>query len=158
VRDYNCHTIVSEFNDAHIVVYPLDSGLFRVQISRKNDVELFGPVMHGMALSKKLLAPLVRLTAFIANKYVRLNMQGYQHPFHKRREVIQQIGKRFALSQHYEEFLPQIVQPPAYQPEETSSSGGSRVASSAKTAVASPRDQKDSTSSATQNSKSNSEQ
>mmetsp|Transcript_23491 Transcript_23491/g.58803 ORF Transcript_23491/g.58803 Transcript_23491/m.58803 type:complete len:1527 (-) Transcript_23491:30-4610(-) len=140
VRDYDCQTIVSEFNDAHIVVYPLESGLFRVQISRKNDVELFGPVMHGMALSKKLLAPLARLTAFIANKYVRLNMQGYQHPFLKRREVIQQMGHRFALSQFYEEFLPQIIQPPAYQPQESS---GSRVTPSSPKGSAittSPRD------------------
>jgi hypothetical protein len=37
-RDYNPDTIVSQFNDAHIVIYPLPSGLFRIQIFKKEKV------------------------------------------------------------------------------------------------------------------------
>jgi Rap/ran-GAP len=32
-RDYSPTTITSQFNDAHIVIYPLKNGLFRIQIS-----------------------------------------------------------------------------------------------------------------------------
>lgn len=40
-RDYNPLTITSQFNDAHVIIYPLPSGLFRIQIFRKEKV---GPV------------------------------------------------------------------------------------------------------------------
>ena len=37
-RDYSPTTITSQFNDAHIVVYPLPNGLFRIQIFKKAKV------------------------------------------------------------------------------------------------------------------------
>ncbi len=37
-RDYDPNVIVSQFNDAHIVVYPLSSGLFRIQVFKKDKV------------------------------------------------------------------------------------------------------------------------
>ena len=35
-QDYRPETISSHFNDAHIVVYPLKNGLFRIQILKKS--------------------------------------------------------------------------------------------------------------------------
>eukprot|EP01119_Soliformovum_irregulare_P012151 TRINITY_DN3142_c0_g1_i1.p2 TRINITY_DN3142_c0_g1~~TRINITY_DN3142_c0_g1_i1.p2 ORF type:complete len:489 (-),score=170.02 TRINITY_DN3142_c0_g1_i1:83-1549(-) len=52
-RDYNPKTITSQFNDAHIIIYPLSNGLFRIQIARKEKVMLFGPLIHGMTVTKK---------------------------------------------------------------------------------------------------------
>ena len=40
-RDYNPATITSQFNDAHIVIYPLDNGLNRVQVFKKDKVTFF---------------------------------------------------------------------------------------------------------------------
>lgn len=37
-RDYNPATITSQFNDAHVIIYPLPSGLFRIQIAKKEKV------------------------------------------------------------------------------------------------------------------------
>jgi hypothetical protein len=37
-RDYSPTTITSQFNDAHIVVYPMSNGLFRIQIFKKAKV------------------------------------------------------------------------------------------------------------------------
>ena len=37
-REYRPNTITSQFNDAHIVVTPLDSGLFRINVHRKPSV------------------------------------------------------------------------------------------------------------------------
>ena len=79
--DYRPTTITSQFNDAHIVVYPLPNGLFRIQIYRKEKVPLFGPLVHGMCISKTLLPTLVRLTAIAANRTVRFNTGGYCRPF-----------------------------------------------------------------------------
>lgn len=51
-REYRPSTITSQFNDAHIVIYPLPNGLFRIQIFRKDDRTLFGPLCDGMVVSK----------------------------------------------------------------------------------------------------------
>ena len=80
-NDYLPTTITSQFNDAHIIIYPLPNGLFRVQVYRKENVQIFGPLLHGMCINKKLLAPLVRQTAINANRYVRYNTAGYSRPF-----------------------------------------------------------------------------
>jgi hypothetical protein len=37
-RDYHPATITSQFNDAHVIIYPLPSGLYRIQIYRKDKV------------------------------------------------------------------------------------------------------------------------
>ena len=79
--DYAPTTITSQFNDAHIIVYPLPNGLFRIQIYRKENVQPFGPLVHGMCVNKELLVPLVRQTAINANRYVRYNTGGYIRPF-----------------------------------------------------------------------------
>lgn len=42
-RDYDPNVIVSQFNDAHIVVYPLSSGLFRIQVFKKDKVRYQPP-------------------------------------------------------------------------------------------------------------------
>lgn len=38
LRDYNPNTITSQFNDAHIIIYPLPNGLYRIQIHKKDKV------------------------------------------------------------------------------------------------------------------------
>lgn len=37
-RDYDPKTITSQFNDVHIVVYPMPNGLYRVQVFKKQQV------------------------------------------------------------------------------------------------------------------------
>jgi hypothetical protein len=44
LRDYNPLTITSQFNEAHIVLYPLHNGLVRVQVFRNPVNSLFGPL------------------------------------------------------------------------------------------------------------------
>jgi hypothetical protein len=79
--DYEPNTITSQFNDAHIIVYPLSNGMFRIQVYRKENVVLFGPLQHGMCVNKRLLSSLVRQTAINANRYVRYNSGSYTRPF-----------------------------------------------------------------------------
>ena len=109
LRDYNPKTIVSEFNDAHIVIYPLPNGLFKVHVFQKENVELFGPLMHGMCVSKQLLPSLVRATCLMANKYVRYTHEGYVTPFAARKRVLNQIVERHKTEATYRELIGSIV-------------------------------------------------
>jgi len=109
--DYLPTTITSQFNDAHIIVYPLPNGLYRIQIYRKDNVQLFGPLIHGMCISKRLLAPLVRQTAINANRYVRYNTGGYSRPFPTRRRALDEIVERFKQARPYEEMVNELFSP-----------------------------------------------
>ena len=87
--------ISSQFNDAHIVVYPLRNGLFRVQIfSKTTKVPPFGPLCHGMVVSSHTLPFLTRLTALNANRARRYNTQGYGRPYPTRQKYIDEIIER----------------------------------------------------------------
>jgi hypothetical protein len=97
-RDYRPWTITSQFNFVHIVIYPLKDPLFRIQIFSKPEVPSFGPLMDGMIVDKKSLAPLVRMTAVNANKAVRYNTDGYNKPYPTRRALINEIIDRYKMS------------------------------------------------------------
>lgn len=52
--DYRPAMITSQFNHVHIVVYPLPTGLFRVQVHRKRDVCCAFPPNPSSCLGKSL--------------------------------------------------------------------------------------------------------
>jgi len=108
-NDYAPTTITSQFNDAHIIAYPLPNGLFRIQIYRKENVQIFGPLVHGMCVNKKLLVPLVRQTAINANRYVRYNTGGYTRPFPTRARALDEIVERFKVRRPYEELVNELL-------------------------------------------------
>jgi len=89
--------VTSSFNFAHIVVYPLPNGLFRIQIFRKANVELFGPLQDGMVVPKRLLPLLVRQTALNANRVVRHTQPGYERPFPTRKAMLQKIADSYKM-------------------------------------------------------------
>lgn len=109
-RDYRPGTITSQFNDAHIVIYPLPNGLFRIQIFRKDERALFGPLCDGMVVTKALLPQLVRQTALNANRYVRANSAAYTRPYVTRQKAIMElVAKHKQGSKDYQEVLRDIV-------------------------------------------------
>jgi len=110
-RDYNAETIKTQFNDAHVIVYPLPNGLFRIQIYKKDNVPLFGPLIHGMTVGKKILSLLVRQTAIQANRYVRYNTEGYTRPYPTRKRNLNEIVQRYKVHKSYEEMIPEMIQP-----------------------------------------------
>jgi len=125
-RDYNPETITSQFNDAHIVIYPCSNGLFRIQVFRKETVPLFGPLLHGMAVSKALLPVLTRIASMNANRYVRFITEGYTRPYEARSNLIEELVKRYKLQKTYEEFINNVV---LHKPEKASSSTANLAAS-----------------------------
>jgi hypothetical protein len=62
-KEYDPTTITSQFNQAHIIVYPLLTGLFRVDVICRKDMPWFGPLRHSVVVCKKALPSLVRATA-----------------------------------------------------------------------------------------------
>jgi hypothetical protein len=116
-REYRPSVISSQFNDAHIVVYPmrtpaasnggsgsngdsatlgslpstLHGGLYRISVFSKASVPPFGPLQDGMVVRGELLPALVRLTALNANRAIRYSTAGYGRPYPTRRKYINDI-------------------------------------------------------------------
>jgi len=104
-RDYKPTTITSNFNDAHVIIYPLPNGLFRIQVTRKEKIPRFSPLLDGMILTKKILCPLVRQTAINASKRARSLSKGYQKPFPTRNVLIKEIIQRYKTEKPFEDLL-----------------------------------------------------
>jgi len=107
---YDPHTIKSQFNDAHIIIYPLRNGLFRIQIFKKPKVEFFGPLVSGMTVGLHMLPILVRQTAINATRCVRASVKGYKKPFVSRRESIVEIATRHKCTKSFGEFYTSFYQ------------------------------------------------
>ncbi len=99
-RDYDPATISTQFNCAHIIVYPLpSSGLYRIQICRKEEqvYPLFGPLLHNMCVSAEILPLLVRQTSLNANRNFTSHKAGYLMPFPNRSKDVIQLLSRYKL-------------------------------------------------------------
>jgi len=108
-RDYSPNTITSQFNDAHIIVYPLPNGLFRIQVAKKEKLTLFGPLLHGMIVNKKILPYLVRQTAINACRSTR-STEGKQYS--NRYSLIQEIlVKCVPKKADYPSFAKAVIKP-----------------------------------------------
>lgn len=79
--------------------------MFKIQIFRKEKIPFFGPLTDGMVLSKKLLAPLVRFTAFYANSRVRNATKGYKKPFPTRQAFIKEMMERYKTEKSFGDFM-----------------------------------------------------
>jgi hypothetical protein len=122
-RDYNPETIVSQFNDAHIVVYPLSSGLFRIQIFKKDKLKLFGPLLDGMVVNQQILSELVRITALNASRSVRSTQKGYENPYITRLNYIKEACQRYRIPKPAEDFIAALF-PPRHEPQSANAAFG----------------------------------
>jgi len=104
-RDYKPTTITSHFNGAHIVIYPLPNGLFRIQVFRKERLSFFGPLLDGMVVNKEILVPLVRQTAINASRRARNLSKGFKKPFPTRNAFIKEVLLRYKVDKTFDEFL-----------------------------------------------------
>ena len=71
-RGYDTETISSQFNNAHIIIHPLESDMFMVTMSGKSPHYKFGPLPEGsVIIDAKPLGFLVRYLALFADITVR---------------------------------------------------------------------------------------
>mmetsp|Transcript_99500 Transcript_99500/g.121713 ORF Transcript_99500/g.121713 Transcript_99500/m.121713 type:complete len:438 (+) Transcript_99500:69-1382(+) len=87
-REYIHNTIGSNFNHVHIIIYPLNNGLYRIRIHKKRDIKNFGPLRNNMIITKNVLSILVRLTSLYANRTVRYALPTYTRPFVERKKYL----------------------------------------------------------------------
>jgi hypothetical protein len=80
--DYDPQTITSQFNDAHVVIYPLLQGeqFYRVCVHRKSPNYRFGPLRDELIVSATALIPLVRWTSIFADRVARQATATYKLP------------------------------------------------------------------------------
>lgn len=105
-REYRKDTISSQFNFVQIVIYPLKSGLFRIQIHKKDEhMATFGPLFDGMIVTKRILGKLVRTTAINANRLARASQQGFTRPYAARKKLILEIATRYKDQIHCSTYL-----------------------------------------------------
>jgi len=103
--DYQTSTIVSQFNAAHVIIYPLRNGLFRIQVAQKKIVPSFGPLIHNMVLRKELLPDLCRQTAINATMVCCQMSRGsnniFEGPYEQRIKKLGEIHQKWGLEQIY---------------------------------------------------------
>eukprot|EP01129_Flabellula_baltica_P015513 TRINITY_DN7931_c0_g1_i2.p1 TRINITY_DN7931_c0_g1~~TRINITY_DN7931_c0_g1_i2.p1 ORF type:complete len:519 (-),score=74.87 TRINITY_DN7931_c0_g1_i2:1-1557(-) len=104
-RDYDPSIIRSQFNDAHIVIYPLINGMYRIRIHKKDHVPEFGPLRDGMVISDEILGEVVLQTAISANEAVRSTQPSYKIPFAARKEYIKELSERHKQPQPIETMM-----------------------------------------------------
>ena len=68
---YDPGTIVSQFNDGHVVIYPYGDNLFRVIVHKKHPEHCFLPLPSDCFVTAEALPLLVTATAIIADRTVR---------------------------------------------------------------------------------------
>lgn len=95
-RDYFKGTIISQFNFIHIVIYPMQCGLYRVDIHvKEKNTPIFGPICSGMILNERILGDLIRTTSVNGNRIVRGMSTGYTKPYTARKKLICELVERY---------------------------------------------------------------
>ncbi|XP_022332235.2 ral GTPase-activating protein subunit alpha-1-like isoform X3 [Crassostrea virginica] len=110
-RDYRRGIIPTEFGDVLIIIYPLSSGLYRIEINKKAEVPYFGPLFDGAILDRKVLPGLVRATAINASR-VKRSLLPFYHSFYEERaknfETVIQQHVDFTM---FEDFAANVFAP-----------------------------------------------
>jgi len=106
----------STFNNVHIVINPLPSGLYRIKIYKKSNNYSFGPLTDNSIVSKAILGPLVRETACNAYRAVRLSLEGHQSQLSTRARVLKDISSKHRRENSVEQYYTTLFTPlPASQ-------------------------------------------
>jgi len=91
MRDYDTTTITSQFNQAHIMIYPLQTALFRVETKWRSELKWFCPLRYSIITGKKALPSLVRATSMQAmNSYTDSQPQ-FTYPQDEMRTLIDEV-------------------------------------------------------------------
>ena len=74
--EYDPTTITSQFNHAHIIIYPLSNRRYCVQVHQKPAVKWFGTLRGVSVVSEEALPMLVRFSAIFADNSSRVSTSG----------------------------------------------------------------------------------
>ncbi|XP_059157319.1 ral GTPase-activating protein subunit alpha-1-like isoform X3 [Physella acuta] len=110
-RDYRRGIIPTEFGDIVIIIYPLASGLYRIQIDRKPEVPFFGPLFDGAIVDHHVLSGLVRATAINASRLKRSLMPLYHSFYEERAKCLETIIQQHTEHTMFEDFAENVFAP-----------------------------------------------
>ncbi|CAL1547567.1 unnamed protein product [Lymnaea stagnalis] len=110
-RDYRRGIIPTEFGDIVIIIYPLPTGLYRIQIDRKPEVPYFGPLFDGAIVDHHVLSGLVRATAINASRLKRSLMPLYHAFYEERAKCLETIIQQHTEHTMFEDFAENVFAP-----------------------------------------------
>ena len=110
-RDFRHGIVNAEFGDVVIIIYPLQNHLFRIQILKKGDIPYFGPLFDGAIVDRRVLPPLVRMTAVNASRAKRSLIPGMQTYYEERASCIGEIVKHHKETTVFEDFAERVFCP-----------------------------------------------
>lgn len=90
-QEYDALTITSQFNFVTIIVYPLQNGLYRVNMHHRDGMKWFGPLHEPVVVAKEALSSLINSTISIAMTNLRIASMPYSHPSLDTEKKIQQM-------------------------------------------------------------------
>lgn len=126
-RDFRHGIVNAEFGDVVITIYPLKNHLFRIQILKKGDIPYFGPLFDGAIVDRRVLPPLVRMTAVNASRAKRSLIPGMQTYYEERASSISNIVNHHKETTVFEDFAEQVFCPVHRKPEENTFSLSSHL-------------------------------
>eukprot|EP01102_Stenamoeba_stenopodia_P010826 TRINITY_DN3297_c0_g1_i1.p1 TRINITY_DN3297_c0_g1~~TRINITY_DN3297_c0_g1_i1.p1 ORF type:complete len:906 (-),score=180.91 TRINITY_DN3297_c0_g1_i1:183-2900(-) len=92
------------FQNVHIVINPLDCGLYRVKIYQRHENLSFGPLTDDVVVSKQILGGLVRETSIHAYRAVRSATEGPFSQVLMRKRFIEDIVAKYKRETTIEQF------------------------------------------------------
>ncbi|XP_062620262.1 ral GTPase-activating protein subunit alpha-1-like [Saccostrea cucullata] len=110
-RDYRRGIIPTEFGDVIIIIYPLPSGLYRIEINKKAEVPFFGPLFDGAILDRKVLPGLVRATAINASRVKRSLLPFYHSFYEERAKNFETVIQQHVAFTMFEDFAANVFAP-----------------------------------------------
>ncbi|KYQ89478.1 RapGAP/RanGAP domain-containing protein [Tieghemostelium lacteum] len=95
---FNQNIISGQFNFVNIIIHPLDLGCYRIEVKKKKELSIFGPIHNHQIISSKSLPSLLIQTA------INANLMSMQHDgktefisnLEERLKQIKTIKERFA--------------------------------------------------------------
>uniref|UniRef100_A0A3Q0T283 Ral GTPase activating protein catalytic subunit alpha 2 n=1 Tax=Amphilophus citrinellus TaxID=61819 RepID=A0A3Q0T283_AMPCI len=114
-RDYRRGIIPTDFGDVLIVIYPMKTHMYFIQIMKKPQVPFFGPLFNGAIITGTLLPSLVRATCINASRAVKSRLTLYQSFYEERALYLEAIVQNHREVMTFEDFASQVFSPsPGY--------------------------------------------
>ncbi|NXM66853.1 RGPA2 protein, partial [Serilophus lunatus] len=114
-RNYRRGIIPTDFGDVLIVIYPMRSRMFFIEITKKPQVPFFGPLFDGAIVTAALLPSLVCATCLNASRAVKSRIPLYQSFYEERALYLEAIIQNHKEVMTFEDFAAQVFSPsPSY--------------------------------------------
>uniref|UniRef100_A0ABM5GA47 Ral GTPase-activating protein subunit alpha-2 isoform X1 n=1 Tax=Pogona vitticeps TaxID=103695 RepID=A0ABM5GA47_9SAUR len=114
-RNYRRGIIPTDFGDVLIIIYPMKNHMFFIEIMKKPEVPLFGPLFDGAIVTAELLPNLIRATCINASRAVKSLITLYQSFYEERALYLEAIIQNHKEVMTFEDFATQVFSPsPSY--------------------------------------------